>query len=151
MRTYRGFFYRVVPCFSLGPCLPSEHLTWFGDMAFRFLFWVWRALCSLAPYQCRLTWALSLLPGSYRKLSAQGQSMGQHWPSVLLDGGQGRWQNSGEPGRGTLSKGQSCSLDGQAAVVEEVTDDRWVSHCRCVPQVMVILSNLPKHSPHNFT
>jgi hypothetical protein len=52
--------------------------------------------------------------------------------------------------RGILGKGQSCSLDGQAAVAEEVTDDRWVSHCRRVPQVMVILSNLPEHSSHDF-
>lgn len=49
-----------------------------------------------------------------------------------------------------LGKRQSCSLGGQAAVAEELADDRWVSHSRCVPQVMVILSDLAKHSPHDF-
>lgn len=45
---------------------------------------------------------------------------------------------------------ESCSLGGQAAVTEEMTDDGWVSHCGCIPQVMVILSNLPEYSPHDF-
>lgn len=35
-------------------------------------------------------------------------------------------------------------------MAEELVDDRWVSHSRCVPQVMVILSDLAKHSPHDF-
>lgn len=35
-------------------------------------------------------------------------------------------------------------------MAEELADDRWVSHSRCVPQVMVILSNLAKHSSHDF-
>lgn len=35
-------------------------------------------------------------------------------------------------------------------MAEEVTDDRWVSHSGRISQVMVILSNLPKHSPHDF-
>lgn len=51
---------------------------------------------------------------------------------------------------GILGKGQSRSLGGQAAVAEELADDRWVSHSGCVPQVMVILSDLAKHSPHDF-
>lgn len=45
---------------------------------------------------------------------------------------------------------ESCSLGGQAAVTEEMVDDRWVRHCRRVPQVMVVLSNLPEYSPHDF-
>lgn len=53
-------------------------------------------------------------------------------------------QAQGNPGQ------ESCSLGGQAAVTEEMVDDRWVSHCRCIPQVMVILSNLPEYSPHDF-
>lgn len=52
--------------------------------------------------------------------------------------------------RGFLVKGQSCSLGGQAAVAEELADDSWVSHSRGVTQVMVILSDLAKHSPHDF-
>lgn len=76
--------------------------------------------------------------------------MGQHWPSALLDEGKEDGQNFGEPSGGNREKAESCSLDGQAAVGEEVTDDRRVSHSRCIPQVMVILSNLPKHSSHDF-
>lgn len=35
-------------------------------------------------------------------------------------------------------------------MAEELVDDGWVSHGRCVPQVVVILSDLPKHPPHDF-
>lgn len=39
----------MLPCFSLCPHLPTEHLT--GDMTFRSLFWAPRALCSLGAQQ----------------------------------------------------------------------------------------------------
>lgn len=65
--------------------------------------------------------------------------------------GQGGWAKLWKAKQGGVrDKGQSCSLDGQAAVAEELADDRWVSHSRYVSQVMVILSNLPKHPPHDF-
>lgn len=68
------------------------------------------------------------------------------WTGVRESG-----ENSGKPSRGNPGKRTgSCSLDSQAAVAEELADDGWISHSRCVPQVVVILSNLPKHPPHDF-
>lgn len=72
-------------------------------------------------------------------------------------GPQHSWMGTGRVGKtlesqagGILGKGQSCSQDGPATVAEELADNRWVSHSRCVPQVVVILSNLPKYPPHDF-
>lgn len=48
-------------------------------------------------------------------------------------------------------KEKSCSLCGRTAVAEEITDDCGISHCRCVPQIMIVLCNLPEHSPHDFS
>lgn len=55
-------------------------------------------------------------------------------------------QAGGNPG----FQAGSCSLDGHAAVAEELGDDGWVDYSGRVPQVMVILSDLPKHPPHDF-
>lgn len=66
-------------------------------------------------------------------------------------GARGRWATLWKAKQGEAwVKGRSRLLDGQAAVVEELADDSWVSHSRGVPQVVVILSNLPKHPPHDF-
>lgn len=142
------------PCFfTLGLHVPSEHSTWVGDMTFRSLFWIPRALCKHCSL--RLTWVLSPLPGSHRKLPPPRANAGPQCGSVLalhIPGwGQGGWTRLWKAKQGAvLGKGQSCSLDGRAAVAEELVDDRWVSHSRRVPQVMVILSDLPKYPPHDF-
>lgn len=66
-------------------------------------------------------------------------------------GAKGRWATLWKAKQGEAwVKGRSRLLDGQAAMVEELADDSWVSHSRGVPQVVVILSNLPKHPPHDF-
>lgn len=77
--------------------------------------------------------------------------MGQHWPSALLDEDREDGKNLESQTEGILGKkAESCSLDGQAAVGEEVADDGWVSHSGRVPQVVVILCDLPEYSSHDF-
>lgn len=80
----------------------------------------------------------------------EGGVGGQQWPLALRvrdrEGELSFGGPDGDPGQ----KARSCSLGGLAAVAEELVDDGWVSHGRCVPQVMVILSDLPKHPPHDF-
>ena len=73
-------------------------------------------------------------------------------------GPQHSWMGAGRVGKTLESQAGgnpgfqagSYSLDGQAAVAEELGDDGWVDYSGRVPQVVVILSDLPKHPPHDF-
>lgn len=116
------------------------------------LFWVPRALQALQP---DADLGPVLFSWQYRKLPPPRGKAGPPCGSALAlstpGWGQGGWAKFWKAKQGGVrDKGQSCSLDGQAAVAEELADDRWVSHSRCVSQVMVILSDLPKHPPHDF-